>query len=161
MPDKERDRTQENATYVTLIAVFLSAFAAIAMRKRTERYEIKPFDLALLGLATFRAGHLVSYDKVTEPLRQPVTKTVPDESGQGKTVEAEGTGIQRALGELVACPTCIGTWGAAVMVYGLYFLPGPTRLMLAILGATGAAELIDSLAEALKQTANAARNLAG
>ena len=146
----KRDVPQQRATYLTLIGVFLSLLGFFSTRERGRRdeFDLRPLDLVLLGLATYRAGRLAAYDKVTEPLRAPVTETKKDDSGQ-ETVEAKGTGAQRALGELVSCPTCIGTWAAAFMVYGLRLFPRPTRVLLVILGATGIAEILDSTSDAL------------
>ena len=68
---------------------------------------------------------------------------------------------RRVLGELLCCPTCTGTWITAGLVYGLRLLPGPTRLLLAILAATGLAELLDGLAETLTWAGRASREEAG
>jgi hypothetical protein len=46
-------------------------------------------------------------------------------------------------------------------VYGLRIAPGPTRVFLAIMGATGLAELLDGASEALSWTGQAARNQVG
>jgi hypothetical protein len=155
-------RRHEQATYLTLIGLFLGLFAAFAarVRGRDEPLELRSLDLALLGLATERAGRLAAYDRVTAPLRAPFTETEPDSSGAGATVEARGTGAQKAIGELLSCPTCVGTWVAALLVYGLQVAPGPTRLFMAILAATGLAELLDSANEALSWTGRAARTQA-
>jgi len=150
MSAPRRDIPQQRATYLTLIGVFLSLLGFFSTRERGRRgeFDLRPLDLVLLDLATYHADRLAAYDKVTEPLRAPVTETTEDDSGQG-TVEAKGTGAQRALGELVSWPTCIGTWAAAFMVYGLRLFPHPTRLLLVILGATGIAEILDSTSDAL------------
>jgi len=114
----------------------------------------------MLGLATFRAGRLIAYDRVTEPLRAPVTDTVPDQYGTEQNVVAEGSGVRKAIGELVSCPTCVGTWVAAGLVYGMRAAPRPTRLFVGFLGATGLAELIDSATESLHWSAQAQRKQA-
>jgi hypothetical protein len=72
----------------------------------------------------------------------------------------EGSGVQKAIGALIACPTCSGTWAAAFMVYGLRVAPGPTRLFLAIMSATGLAEFDNSSNEALRWTSSAERKQA-
>lgn len=155
----EAQQRQERATYVTLIGLFLGLFGAFASRARNKDrpLDVRPLDVTLLGLSTYRAGRLAAYDRVTEPLRDPFTATKPDEYGAGENVVAEGVGARKALGELVSCPTCVGTWVAAALVYGLQVAPGPTRVLLAILGATGLAELLDGASEALTWTAKAAR----
>ncbi len=98
----------------------------------------------MLILVTFRLGRLVSFDKVTEPLRQPFTETVEDSSGVGKTVIPVGSGMRHALGELLSCPICAGTWIAAALVYGLGLVPQLTRALLTIMAAVGGAELINA-----------------
>lgn len=157
---EEEAKVQQRATYVTLIGIFATLLGVFGFKKGRE-WQLKPFDLALLSLSAFRAGHLVAYDKVTEPLRKPFTETTPDPSGAGDTVVPRGSGVQKALGELVACPTCVGTWVGAFLTYGLMFLPGPTKVLLAILSATGVAELLHSLGESLKWNGQLARNRSG
>ncbi len=153
---------QEQATYVTLIGLFLGLFAAFSKREQDRGREVRlsGLDLTMLGLSTFRAGRLISYDQVTEPLREPFTETAPDSYGTSETTEPEGSGARKALGALVACPTCSGTWAAAFLVYGLRVAPGPTRLFLAIMSAIGLAELLNSANESLSWTASAERKLA-
>jgi hypothetical protein len=62
--------------------------------------------------------------------REPITETKPDQNGAGLTFEPRGTGVRRALGELVACSTCTGTWAASLLVYGVRLLPRPGRVFL-------------------------------
>jgi Protein of unknown function (DUF1360) len=163
MPRDAKDRGEQRATYLTLIGLFFSLFAAFSRRERERGDDprLRPFDFALLGLATYRAGRLAAYDKVTEPLRAPFTETKPDETGAGMTVVPQGNGARKALGELLSCPTCAGTWVAAGLVYGLRIAPLPTRVLLTILGATGLAELLNAATEALSWTGQVARKQAG
>src|SRR3954466_15961569 len=109
MSDDEKAKVEQRATYVTLIGIFTSLLGVASLKKGRE-WKLKPFDLVLLSLSVFRAGHLVAYDKVTEPLRKPFTETQQGPSGAGDTVVAKGSGTQKAFGELLACPTCVGTW---------------------------------------------------
>lgn len=160
MSDDEKAKTEQRATYVTLIGIFTSLLGVASLKKGRE-WKLKPFDLVLLSLSAFRAGHLIAYDKVAEPLRKPFTETKPDDSGAGDTVVPKGSGVQKALGELVACPTCVGTWVGAFLTYGLMLIPGPTRILMAILSATGVAELLHSLGETLKWNGQLARNRSG
>ncbi len=150
---------KERTTYVTLVGLFAGVVGAVALRNHQHdpALNLHPADLALLGLATFRAGRVVAYDRVTEPLRAPVTETESDEYGAGENVVAEGSGVRKAFGELVSCPTCVGTWVAGGLVCGLQIAPGPTRLVAAILSVSGLAELVDNTSEALAWTGQAAR----
>lgn len=159
--DQRPDRGNQ-ATKLTLMGLFLGLLAAFSTRtlRRGHELEFRSLDLVLLGLSTHRVGHLVAYERVAQPLREPFTEARPDASCAGETVVAEGTGARRALGELLSCPICVGTWAAAGLVYGLYLAPRPTRVFLAIMGATGAAEVVSSLTEALDWVARAARKAA-
>jgi hypothetical protein len=167
MAKLNRAKKEEYATKLTLMGVFLSIFAIFtsrfpAGRENRKASSIEPFDLALLALATFRLGRLVSYDLVAEPLRQPFAKTVEDETGAGETVEPRaGSGIVHSLGQLITCPICSGTWIAAGLVYGLHALPSPTRIFLEIMGTTGIAEILDALTETLSWSGKLARSLTG
>ena len=161
LPD-ERDRWENRATKLSLTGIFLAIMAAFSARiSRREAPELRPFDLVLLGLSTYRTGRLVTFERVTAPLREPFTETKPDDSGAGEVVVARGAGTRRVLGELVSCPVCVGTWVAAGLVYGLHLAPRPTRVYLAVMGTTGAAELLNCSAEALGWLGRAARKEAG
>lgn len=161
MPAKanKQNKEQETVTRLTLIGIFLSLFGAFSLRAQLidDDQELRPLELALLGLATFRGGRLIAYDKVTETLRAPFTVTKEDEYGAGEMVVEKGTGARRVLGELLSCPTCIGTWVGAGLVYGMRIAPRPTRLFVAILGVTGLAELLNATVEALTWSSQAER----
>jgi hypothetical protein len=159
-------RKQEHSAKLTIIGIFLTIFLGVASRinkdqKEKNKLNIEPFDLVLLGFSTFRLGRLVSFDTVFEPLRHPFTETVDLENGAGKVVEPKGEGMKRALGEMISCPICSGTWIAAGLVYGLQFFPNPTRLFLWINSTIGLAEFTNSLSEFLTWTAADRRKSAG
>jgi hypothetical protein len=158
---QDRERAERRSTYVVLIGLFLSLFAGFSTRLLRGTGDVKAIDVALLGMATFRAGRMVAYDRVLDPIRGPVTETRPDDSGAGDTVVAEGMGARRALGELLSCPICAGTWVAAILTYGLHVVPGPTRVLLTILSAAGAAELLGATTEALSWGGEEARRRVG
>jgi hypothetical protein len=141
------------------MSVFLGILATFAARlvKRDSDVVLRPFDLLLLGLTSFRIGRMVAFEGVAAPLREPFTETRLDGSGAGQTVVAAGYGSRRVIGELMSCPICTGTWVAAGLVYGLHVLPRPTRLLLAIMSTTGVAEVCYAVTEALEWTAQAAR----
>jgi len=155
----DTEKRQERMTYMTLVGLFLGLVGAFALRERDQKraFTLDFRDLALFGLATFRAGRVVAYDRVSEPFRAPVTETVPDEYDAGENVVAEGAGMQKAIGELVSCPTCVGTWVAAGLIYGFRIAPGPTRLVAAILAVSGLAELFSAADEALSWSGQVAR----
>jgi hypothetical protein len=164
MEDTQQAHLKQRTTYLTLTGTFLALFAAFSLVQRKQEHEtaLRPFDLLLLGLATYRTGRLIVYDKVSEPLRAPFTETRYDASGVGKTVTSRSQpGVIRALGELLSCPICAGTWVAATLVYGLGLVPRATRTFLYLQSAVGIAELLHAAEEAMKWTGQTERATSG
>ncbi len=162
MASHTRQAWESYGTKLTLISLFLSSLAAFSSRlaRRGEHLGLRPFDLLLLGLSSFRVGRMIAYEGVAAPLRDPFTEVAPDPSGTGKTVVAQGSGVRRVVGELLSCPICTGTWVAAGLVYGIQLLPVPTRVFLWITSTTGVAEIVYGLTEALSWTGYDARKRA-
>lgn len=152
----------EGATKLTLADIFMGGLATFTalLRHGEEEPEFRPLDLLVLGLATYRTGRLVAFERVAAPLREPVSKTVPDASGAGEAVVAAGTGWRWTLGELLSCPTCIGTWVATGLVYGMRLAPRPTKVFATIMGITGVAQLLSEATEALTWSSRSARQRA-
>lgn len=163
MASKLTPRVEKRATYTTLTGIFMSVFAVFALStsRKHKRVDLKPFDLVQLGLASYRLGRMISYDKVVETYRAPFTRTVPDPSGAGMTVVPKGKGTRAAIGELIACPICSGTWVAAGLYYGLTLFPQATRAFIAIMSSIGFAEVLNAATEAMEWTGQLAREKAG
>lgn len=153
-------------TKIALIAIFLGGFALftgwmLIYGPGLEIFELSVMQFVLLAFATFRLGRLIAFDRVMEPLRQFFTKTVPDPTGAGDTVEPKGEGFTQAMGQLICCPICAGTWVAALLTYLLYLFPGPTTVFLIMTAAIGAAELLGALTEAFSWSGQYARTMSG
>src|SRR3954451_9945575 len=109
------------AAYGAIAAAFNGAFAAglVAARRADrlpERY--RAGDVALLAGATAKLSRLVAKDRVTRAFRAPFTEYEAD-SGYGEVEEsARGTGMRRAIGELLICQYCVSQWVAAGVVVG-------------------------------------------
>lgn len=145
---------------VSLIGSFLASIAVAGTRPAHRLPRVGPFDLVLMGLASHRIGRMVAFERVAEPLREPFTATVPDETGADETVVARGRGVRWVLGELLSCPTCVATWAAMILYLGLTFFPRPTRVLLSVLAATGTAEIAYVAVEQLEWSGRAARRAA-
>ncbi len=163
MANESKMDAQRRATYTALSSLFWLIFAVFCRLsgRKGQEFELHTLDFVQLVFASLRLGRLVAYDKVAEPYRAPFTETVRDQTGAGCTVTPKGEGAQQAIGELICCPICSGTWIAAGLVYGLTVAPGPTRVILAIMSSIGAAEVANAGLEALQWTGQAARVRAG
>ena len=54
----------------------------------------------------------------------------------------QGTGLRRALGELLVCPYCLGMWIATAFAAGLLVAPRLTRQIAAVLSAQFGADVL-------------------
>jgi Protein of unknown function (DUF1360) len=89
-------------------------------------------DLLLLGAATAKLSRLIAKDRVLAVVRAPFTE-FQDDTERGEVEEAaRGTGMRRAMGELLICEYCLGQWVAAGFVLGATLAPRPTRAVAAI-----------------------------
>jgi hypothetical protein len=136
------DQPLPHASYALLIALYNALFGGFVLLYRRRRHpleQITPLDLGMLGLATLRIAKLVSEDEITAVVRKPL---VAHEDGERRP---RGRGLRWALGKLVLCPTCTGTWVAAFLTYALHLSPRYTRPFLAMMSASGAEQLSDAL----------------
>ena len=163
MPSNEEGIVSRRITYSTLSTIFVAFLAVFSryQKLRGNSINLSPFEFLQLALAAYRMGRMVSYDVVFETYRLPFAETVPDPTGAGMTVMARGTGFRQAIGELICCPICSGTWITAALLYGLQILPGFTRNLVMIMSAMGAAEFINAISEGMEWSGQAARWRAG
>jgi hypothetical protein len=68
-------------------------------------------DLATLSAATFKTARTIARDEVTSFIREPFVEGDPRDQEHERPVQTGG--IEQALGELVTCSRCVGTWAAA------------------------------------------------
>jgi hypothetical protein len=99
--------------YATIVGTFVGGLAAAATLARLlgrDPRENTALDLAVLGLASFKASRTLARDEVTSFLREPFVEGDAHEGGE----EPVETGdLRQAIGELVTCSRCIGAWAAA------------------------------------------------
>jgi hypothetical protein len=67
-------------------------------------------DLTVLSAASFTAARTLSGDEVTSFLREPFVR---GHAHEGDEEPVESGDIRQAIGELLTCSRCVGTWAAA------------------------------------------------
>jgi hypothetical protein len=150
----------QSITIVILELVFL--VAAYAVGTQLPDIPVGWF-YVLLGLAAFRGGRAVAFNKVFEWLRDLLDcRIVTDSSGAGENVEpTDKPGLKQTLGELVTCPICAGTWfGMALLVMNALH-PALGKGVIVCLAAAGIAELLHWLSEYLSWGGRRSREEAG
>ena len=108
-------------------------------------------DFVVLGAAAFKASRTLSHDEVTSFIRQPFVRGHAH-SGDGEE-PVEG-GMEQAMGELVTCTRCIGTWVAAALASTQIVAPRFGRLLTWSLGAAAANDFLQAGFAALTGKAN-------
>jgi hypothetical protein len=146
MASKNKDQNPPLAGYGALVGTFLAtAAAAVVGLDRAKRLpeRVGGADLALLGVATYSISRTLTRDRVTTFLRDPFVR-VQGPAGRGEVEsESRGSGLQRAIGDLVICPFCISQWVAAAGILGLAVAPRPTRAVASIFALHTAAEVLN------------------
>jgi Protein of unknown function (DUF1360) len=97
--------------YAAIVGTFVAGLGVVAALSRRSP-PARTLDFLALSAATFKAARTLSRERVASFLRQPF---VEGEADRGEDEEPAGEGFQRAMGELVLCTRCVGTWSAAAL----------------------------------------------
>ena len=141
-------------SYATLVGVYSGGLAVAGLCARVLRRDPASdttLDFALLAAASFKAARVISHDRVASFMREPL---VEGTAYDGEDEEPAGTGMQRALGELVTCTRCIGTWTAAGLASTQILAPRFGRMLTWSLAASAANDFLQGAFAALTAKAN-------
>jgi hypothetical protein len=112
----------------------LAAATAVARLLGRDPRNESALDLVVLSAATFKAARTISRDDVASFIRAPF---VEGEAGHGDDEPIETGDLQQAIGELVTCSRCVGTWAAAALATTQIMAPRAGRLLTWSLAAGG------------------------
>jgi Protein of unknown function (DUF1360) len=140
--------------YAAIMGVFIGGlWLAGRASHRLERDPAcqTPLDFAILATATFKAARTLARDEVTSFLREPFVEG----EAHGGNEEPVGSGDYRqAVGELVTCSRCVGTWAAAGLVTSQILAPRFGRLLTWSLATAGVNDFLQAGFAALAKKAN-------
>jgi Protein of unknown function (DUF1360) len=137
-------------SYAAIAAVFVGGIATVAAVARRAPAG-SALDLIALSAATFKASRTLSRERVASFVRQPF---VEGDAEVGEDERPAGEGLQRAIGELVTCPRCVGAWTAAGLASSQALAPRFGRLLTWSLCAAGANDFLQAGFKALCARAN-------
>jgi len=152
------DEDRPLGSYLGVMAGYGGLVGGIALVARRLGATRTPgvLDIALAGIATHKISRLITKDPVTSPLRAPFTRYIGTSGDAELMEEVRGTGPQKAIGELISCPFCIGQWVATGFAGGHLFAPTLTRLVAALFTELAISDFLHfgySLAEEKQQQA--------
>ena len=136
--------------YAVIAGAFVTGLGLVAVAARRSP-PASALDLVALSAATFKASRTLSREKVGSFLREPF---VEGETGLGEQERPEGEGLHRAVGELLLCTRCVGTWSAAVLASSQMLTPRFGRLVTWTLAAGAANDFLQAGFSALCAKAN-------
>src|SRR5205085_11351567 len=145
---------QPYGAYAAIMGAFAGGLALAGVLARAldrDPQEHTALDLVALGAATFKASRTISHDEVTSFLRDPFVEGTAHEGGEEPVASG---GMQQAIGELVTCSRCIGTWVAAGLATTQILAPRFGRLLTWTLGGAGLNDFLQAGFAALTQKSN-------
>ena len=148
------ETTPPYAAYAGIMSAYVGGLAAaggLARLLGRDPRERSVLDLVVLTFATFKAARTVSGDEVTSFLREPFVEGRAKDGGE----EPVETGdLRQAIGELVTCSRCVGTWIAAGLAGTQIVTPRFGRLLTWSLATAGANDVLLAAFAALTSKAN-------
>jgi hypothetical protein len=149
-----------HGAYALILGSFVGGLAGagvLARRLDREPQCQTALDFVLLGAASFKVARTLSRDKVASVVRDPFVEGDAYDGPERPT----GDGLQRAVGELVTCTRCVGTWAAAGLATTQILAPRFGRLLTWSLGAAAANDFLQAAFVAVTEKANAVEDPAG
>ena len=140
--------------YGTIMAVFVGGIAlagGVARLLGRDPREHTFLDLVALSAASFKSARTISRDEVTSFLRDPF---VEGEAHEGDELPKQTGGMTQAIGELVTCSRCIGTWTAAGLACTQVIAPKFGRLLTWTLAGAGINDFLQAGFSAITEKAN-------
>jgi hypothetical protein len=130
-----QSRNPPYGAYAAIVATFAGGLAAAGALGRLLRRDPQcqtALDFLVLSAASFKAARTLSHDEVTSFIREPFVR---GHAHTGEDEEPVEGGIEQAIGELVTCTRCVGTWTAAGLATTQILAPRFGRLLTWSLGA--------------------------
>jgi Protein of unknown function (DUF1360) len=153
-------RAPHNA-YAAIMGTFVAGIAGAGLLARAlgrDPQEHRPIDLAILGMATFKAARTIARDEVTSFIREPFVEGEAHEGGEEPVHSGD---LRQAIGELVTCSRCVGTWAAAGLTTTQVLAPRFGRLLAWTLAAAGTNDFLQAGFAALAHKSDELRQRAG
>jgi len=129
----------------------LAAAGALAHALDRDPREHGALDLVVLGAATFKASRTITRDEVTSFIREPFVEGEAHEGGEDPIDTGD---LRQAVGELVTCSRCVGTWVAAGLASTQILAPRFGRILTWSLAAAGVNDFLQAGFSALTSKSN-------
>jgi hypothetical protein len=151
---EQRSSAAPYGAYAAIIGTYVGGLGLAGLAARV--YDRNPacqtaLDFTVLSAASFKAARTLAHDEVTSFLRAPF---VEGEAHEGHEEPVESGDFRQAIGELVTCSRCGGTWAAAALATTQILAPRFGRLLTWSLAAAGVNDWLQAGFAALAQKSN-------
>ena len=136
--------------YAAINATWAALLAGVLLSTRSDAPPAS--ELPMLGLAAFSLSKALAKEKVGTWARVPV---VDESDGKPK-----GSRLQYAVGELITCTRCLGTWSALGLVGLRVARPREGRIVASVLATAGLNDWLQAAFSATTSKANTSKKLA-
>ena len=148
------DRRPPYEAYAAIMGTFAGGLAAAGALSRLLDRDPQcqdALDLTVLAMATFKAARTLARDEVTSFIREPFVR---GHAHEGDEEPVESGDLHQAIGELVTCSRCVGTWAAAGLTTTQVLAPRFGRLLTWSLAAAGINDFLQAGFAALGSKTN-------
>ncbi len=135
--------------YAAINAAWLARLAGVLACSRTDAPAAA--ELPVLGLASLSLCKALAKEKVGSWARAPL---VDESDGRPK-----GSRLQYAVGELVTCTRCLGTWSSLGLVGLRVIRPREGRIVASVLATAGINDWLQAMFSAATSKANVEKKL--
>jgi hypothetical protein len=153
--ETRREPEPPYAAYAAIMGAFAGGLGAAGLLSRAIGRDPQcqtALDLVVLSAASFKAARTLASDEVTSFLRTPF---VEGEAHSGEDEQPVQTGgVEQAIGELVTCSRCVGTWAAAGLAVTQILAPRFGRMLTWSLASAGINDFLQAGFAALTSKSN-------
>lgn len=146
-------RRPPNTAYAAIMGAYAGSLAlagALARAFDRDPRDHTALDLVALSAATFKVARTIARDDVMSFLREPFVEAEPE----GGEQPVQTGDFEQAIGELVTCSRCIGTWAAAGLAPTQVVAPRFGRLVTWALAGAGINDFLQATFAALTARAD-------
>jgi len=119
--------------------VLIGTVALVASRRREDPAPTDPAELLLYGAATAGLARVLAKEKVSSWVRAPFVH----EPAEGER-RPRGEGLRYAVGELLTCTRCLGSWSALTLVGLRAVAPRPAKVAASVLALSTANNVLQA-----------------
>lgn len=129
--------------YALINVSYLSALAGIGvvLHRRGDEIDLAPREIILLAMATFSLADVFAHERIATWIRRPFDFETADH----RPGRPRGRGLRYAVGELMGCSRCVGSWSALGLIGLRVASPSAAGAVTTVLAAGGANDFLQAV----------------